>query len=261
MPFTWFLLQIVLPVLLWAAYHYYHDRHLPEPAANLVLCFLLGCGSAAISSWLYAGLGLVGLRFDALELGLGNLPRLLAYSMLAIGPIEELAKLLPFLLVVLRFRAFDEPLDGIVYASFIALGYATVENLHYLQFLTSVEAVARGFAAPLVHMMFASVWGYYVGRAYLRMSSWWSPGLLSVPAAAFLHGGYDFLVLAEPLAALPLSALLMLVIWLWRILLIRGLHNQKGYEAECAICVVIASAEGDARGASRQPPAEPHNAG
>jgi RsiW-degrading membrane proteinase PrsW (M82 family) len=30
--------------------------------------------------------------------------------------------------VALRLPAFDEPLDGIIYASFIALGYAAIEN-------------------------------------------------------------------------------------------------------------------------------------
>ena len=27
---------IVAPVLFWAAYHYYKDRHMPEPIGNLV---------------------------------------------------------------------------------------------------------------------------------------------------------------------------------------------------------------------------------
>jgi RsiW-degrading membrane proteinase PrsW (M82 family) len=50
------------------------------------------------------------------------------------------------LLIVLRFRSFDEPFDGIIYASFIALCYATTENVQYLQYLTPIEAIARGFA-------------------------------------------------------------------------------------------------------------------
>jgi RsiW-degrading membrane proteinase PrsW (M82 family) len=45
---------------------------------------------------------------------------------------------------VQRFRAFDEDLDGIIYASFIAMGYATMENLHNLEYLTKNEAIARG---------------------------------------------------------------------------------------------------------------------
>ena len=62
---------------------------------------------------------------------------LLAYSLLAIGPIEEIAKILPFIFVVLRFPEFDEPIDGIIYASFIGLGYAAVENIYAPENLVS----------------------------------------------------------------------------------------------------------------------------
>ena len=221
--------QILLPVVFWAGYHYYKDRHLPEPIGNLALCFVLGIASSGIGRLLYNGLGLLGLRFDALELSINNLGGLFAYAVLAIGPVEETAKLIPFLLVVLRFRAFDEPLDGIIYASFIALGYATMENLHYLQYLSPGEAIARGFAGPLVHIMFVSIWGYYISRAFLNGERLLPVIIVAVGAAAFLHGVYDFIVMAAPASALPLSALLILLIWGWRMLLIRGIHRDGGH--------------------------------
>ena len=221
--------QILLPALFWAAYHYHKDRHLPEPLANLLLCFGLGIVSSGIGKLLYIGIGYLDLRYDALELAFHNLPGLLAYALLVIGPVEEIAKLIPFLVFVLRFRAFDEPIDGIIYASFIALGYATMENLHYLQFLTSTEAVLRGFAAPLVHIMFASIWGYRIGCAHLRRQRLLPSALVWVAVAAFLHGIYDFIVLAAPLSALPVSALLILMIWAWRMVLIRRMHRRAGH--------------------------------
>ena len=70
-------------------------------------------------------------------------------------------------------RPFDEPLDGIVYASFLALGFSFVENLHYLQFVSTTEAFARGFAAPIVHIVFASVWAYPIALARLENRSVW----------------------------------------------------------------------------------------
>ena len=139
-------LPIILPIVFWSAYHYHKDRHLPEPPLNLLLCFGLGVLAAGLSKAMYIALEPLGLRFDALLLADTSTLGLLTYSLLAIGPIEELAKLIPFIIFVRRFRAFDEPLDGIIYASFIALGYATVENLYYLDFLTPLESVARGFA-------------------------------------------------------------------------------------------------------------------
>ena len=218
------ILPILMPVVFWAIYHYYKDRHQPEPIGNLALCFLLGIGAAFLSKLMYMGAGLVGLRHDALILADTNLPGLLVYAVLIIGGIEETAKFIPFIIVAIRFKAFDEELDGIIYASFIALGYAAVENYLYLEFLTEREAVLRGFAGPLVHIMFSSTWGYLVGRAWLAGRKLLLLSYLALTIAALLHGLYDFVVLAFP-QALPLSALLILAIWMWRMFLIARLHE------------------------------------
>lgn len=219
------LLPIVLPVVFWAIYHYHKDRHLPEPLSNLALCFGLGLLAAAISKGLYISLDPLGLRYDALALAEDSTAGLLAYTMLAIGPIEELAKMLPFLIVVIRFRAFDEPMDGLIYASFIGLGYAAAENVGYLDYLTPVEAAARGFAGPVVHILFASIWAYWISRARLAHASIAGPALAGFVLAALLHGMYDFLVLLQPVVALPIATLLIIAIWIWRLHVMHELHQ------------------------------------
>ncbi len=219
-------LPVLVPVAFWAVYHYHKDRHLPEPPLNLAIAFLLGLVAAALSKAMYIGLEPLGLRFDAVALADSDPEGLFWYAILAIGPIEELSKLLPFVLVVMRFKAFDEPLDGIIYASFIALGYAAAENFHYLTFLTPMESIARGFAGPVVHMMFASIWAHWVTGAWLHRQP--IAGKLSAGfvIAALLHGLYDFLVLLHPVAALPIAAGLILIIWVWRLVLMRRLHRE-----------------------------------
>ena len=219
------LLPVVAPVLFWAAYHYHKDRVLPEPPGNLLLCFVLGLVAAAISKAMYLGLEPLGLRLDAVALAEEDGVALLAYALLAIGPIEEFAKMLPFVAVVIHLRAFDEPLDGIIYASFIALGYAAVENYHYLDFLSRTEAVARGFAGPVIHMLFASIWAHWITGARLagRPIPW--PAALGFLIAAGLHGLYDFMVLRHPLTALPIAAGMIACIWIWRLRLMRRMHE------------------------------------
>lgn len=220
-------LPIIVPVIFWAGYHYYKDRHLPEPVSHLLLALGLGVAASGISRLLYAVIGMIGLRFDAYELAATSLWGLFAYAVLAIGVFEEAAKFVPFMLIVVRFREFDEPIDGIIYASFIALGYAAIENFNYLQYLTPTEAVARGFAGSIVHILFASIWGYFIGRAVLRRKRVLVTALLAVGSAAVIHGVYDFIVIALPVSALPLSAFLVLVVWLWRMLLIRRLQRRQ----------------------------------
>lgn len=224
-------LPIVLPVIFWAGYHYHKDRHLPEPALNLAICFGLGICAAAFAKLIYAGLEPLGLRFDAFGLAAENPLGLLAYALLAIGPIEEFCKLLPFMLVAIHFEAFDEPLDGITYASFVALGYAAAENFYYLEFLTLLESTARGFASPVIHILFASIWAYWITRARLNHESTTRPLLLGFLLAAMLHGLYDFLVLQSPVAALPLAATMIVAIWVWRLLLMRRMQRRAEAEA------------------------------
>ena len=220
------ILPILVPVIFWAVYHYHKDRHLPEPLGHLLLVFVLGMLAAGVSKALYIGLGYLDLRYDAGALADTSPAGLFLYALLAIGPIEELAKLLPFLFVVLRFDEFDEPLDGIIYASFLGLGYAAVENWQYLDYLTPLEAVLRGFASPIVHILFASIWGYWIARAFLNGHSITRAAVIGFTIAALLHGLYDFIVILKPQSALPVAALLILVIWLWRLKLMHDLHEE-----------------------------------
>ena len=223
--YLFLLLPIVLPVVFWSAYHLHIDRHLPEPPLKLLLAFLLGVGSFFLGLLAYRALGLVALRFDAFELARSNLPGLFLYAILVIGVIEEAVKMIPFLLIVVRFREFDEPIDGIVYASFIALGFAAMENFLYVPHLDSTAAYARGFMAPVLHIVFASIWGYHLGRVWLCGRNRFGAVIGWLAFTAFIHGIYNFAVLGLPLIGLPIAATLITGFWIWRLFLIRDLHE------------------------------------
>jgi RsiW-degrading membrane proteinase PrsW (M82 family) len=221
------ILPVVLPAMFWAIYHYRKDHNLPEPLGHLALAFGLGVVAYYLAGLMYQALGFFGLRMDAWALAETNLPGLFLYAVLGIGVIEESAKMLLYVLVIIRFREFNEPIDGIIYASFIALGFALVENLNYLQFLTAKEALGRGFAGPVVHIVFASIWGYYIGRAWLCGKKLLPILLAALAFTAFLHGVYDFIVIALPPPALAITAVLITGLWVWRLSLIRDLHTLR----------------------------------
>ena len=88
----------------------------------------------------------------------------------------------------------------------------------------SLTEQPAGFVGPVVHIVFASVWGYYVGRACLEGRGLLRITLTALAGTAILHGLYDYLVIALPRFALPASAMMVLALWLWRMFLIRDLH-------------------------------------
>jgi RsiW-degrading membrane proteinase PrsW (M82 family) len=120
---------------------------------------------------------------------------------LVIGPAEELFKFLAVRLVMYRHPEFDEPLDGIIYASAAALGFASVENVFYVIDFTHGLGVRwaalglRSFLALPGHVIFAAVWGYALGRKKFDPTY---PVWSRVALASLLHGVYDFVLIFPP---------------------------------------------------------------
>jgi RsiW-degrading membrane proteinase PrsW (M82 family) len=222
------ILLLLAPTLFWAAYHYYKDRHQPEPITNLLLSYGLGIVAGYLGLRAYLALEFVGLRYDAYQLAETDLLGLFFYSILVIGVVEELVKFVPFWLIGMRLHHFDEPIDGIIYASFVALGFATYENFHYLQFLDGPEAVGRAFASPLVHVMFASIWGYACSSAQMQGRPLLPAAVTGLAIAALVHGIYDFVTIGLTLWVHFVPPLIILTVWLWRMHLIRRLQRQAG---------------------------------
>jgi RsiW-degrading membrane proteinase PrsW (M82 family) len=91
--------------------------------------------------------------------------------------VEEFAKGLGvFLIFATARRAFDGPVDGIVYGALVGAGFAFTENIQYfaVSFLeggaadTTVTFFMRGILSPFAHVMFTSVTGFALGLAARR---------------------------------------------------------------------------------------------
>ncbi|WP_405372543.1 MULTISPECIES: PrsW family intramembrane metalloprotease [unclassified Microbacterium] len=94
--------------------------------------------------------------------------------------VEEVAKGAGILLIYFSARrAFDGPVDGVVYGALIGAGFAFTENILYFadSLLTGGAQDAaytfflRGILSPFAHVMFTSVIGYAVGIAARRGAS------------------------------------------------------------------------------------------
>ena len=151
------LLAALLPAILLGIYIWRKDPH-PEPFIWVLRAFLLGIAIcvpvAFLENWVS------GLLFG------GGAPTTLfgstVQAFLVAAVPEESAKLLALWLLLRNNRQFDEHFDGIVYAVFISLVFAAIENVGYV-FMSGEAwmstAVARAFLAVPGHYAFAIMMG------------------------------------------------------------------------------------------------------
>lgn len=198
MPLALPLLASVLLTFGWLWFFVRRDRH-PEPPWLLARTFGWGMVAWAVSA-AFEG------SFD--RLGFPLLVMLLA------AVVEESSKFLAASTAASE-HAFDEPMDGLVYAVTAALGFALLENVTYTLGFGVHAATWHAVLTTLAHALFSAPQGYALGGRHLRGGRWWrSRGLLLSMTLHFAFNGLltegggwtDLLVLAVVVAAMALLA-------------------------------------------------------
>jgi RsiW-degrading membrane proteinase PrsW (M82 family) len=119
------------------------------------------------------------------------------HAFVVAGITEEGFKFLVLYLVAWNNRWFNEKFDGIVYAVFVSLGFAAVENILYVVQSGYQTALIRALTAVPAHALFGVAMGYYVGiaRMYEEIRSNYLRKAILVPV--ILHGIYDFILMVD----------------------------------------------------------------
>ncbi len=212
-----FVAAIIAPAIFWAGYFYYKDRFKPEPLVKFGTSYLMGLAAAFLCLKFFELLSILGGPGDPSALMMSDLSvEYFFYCLAVTGPIEEFFKFLPFILFIVRFREFDEKIDGIIYGAAVALGFASYENILYLSEMEGFVLFGRAFASPLTHTIFASIWGYSVAKAHMEKKKILWPAIRGLFLAAACHGLFNFLTTSSTLRIF--SALLILIIWIWAII-------------------------------------------
>lgn len=158
---------------LWLWFFVRRDRH-PEPAWLLARTFGWGLLAWAVSA-AFEG------SFDRLALPL--------LVMLLSAVVEEGSKFLAASTAISE-HAFDEPMDGLVYAVTAALGFALLENVTYTLGFGPRAATWHALLTTLAHALFSAPQGYALGGRHLGRGRWWrSRGLLLSIALHFVFNG------------------------------------------------------------------------
>src|SRR4051812_19640135 len=114
----------IAPGLAICLYIFHRDAYNREPKQNLLFAFLLGAVMivpAAITEELFMR------SFN------NSITGVAATAFIVVALTEELVKFIILRFYAYRRKSFDEPLDGIVYSVVISMGFATLENIMYVQ--------------------------------------------------------------------------------------------------------------------------------
>lgn len=181
----------LLPSFAWLAFYLQEDLH-PEPRRLIFLTFLAG---AAVTVVVFAAQLAWNAGVELLEFSSRGFA-----SLLGLAAIEELFKFGAAYFVVARSRAFDEPVDAMIYLIVAALGFAAVENIGALDTTADAFRSANGgmSAAPgvaLASRIFETTTLRFIGATLLHALSsaivgfYWAKGILRGRTARFLVAG------------------------------------------------------------------------
>ena len=179
----------ILPVAGLLIFIYFQDKYQKEPIKSLLKAFFGGWLAVVMD------IGLV----TTIEYSIGLFPILpdtVFYdSFLTAAIPEELCKFLIFMIFIWRDKNFDEYFDGIVYATFIGLGFACIENIEYVFMYGFGAGVSRALFAVPGHFLFGVLMGYFLSLAKFTTEKRKKYIFLGLLFAIIAHGLYDWLLM------------------------------------------------------------------
>ncbi|HEY8075005.1 MAG TPA: PrsW family glutamic-type intramembrane protease [Labilithrix sp.] len=212
----------LVPALLVLALVYFSDKN-REPVWLVLVTFALGGGGKGLTTfaegWAAKWTGL------DVQVSVAGNRGALVFLFLFVAPVREFAKVAAQW-PAFRSKHFDEPLDGVVYSSAAALGFACVENALTLREHAGWIWIARTLVALPAHVFFAATWGYALGRAKKLKR----PGAIFPAAfivATLAHGLYAHLVYGRGAGALVGTVPLLLAMAAVAFFAVRDLKGRE----------------------------------
>lgn len=160
-----FLATIIPSIIL--VYIFYTFDKFPEPKKYIIITFVLGIIIAIPAGYLNFYLS------NYLSNNINNFNNYNFLNTLIVGPVtEELFKYSILIFYCLRLSAFDEPMDGLVYGSTAALGFAMIENFNYVYdasyYNTTWQDIAwdRAFLTIPMHGSTGVILGFFLSYYY-----------------------------------------------------------------------------------------------
>ena len=223
MPAELFILAIA-PVAILLAYIWFRDKYEKEPWRMLLSALVLG--AVAVLPIL-----VVESLLSRVEVYFYGEMAVFWRSFVVAGFTEELFKFGFLLLLIWRIRAFNEKFDGIVYAVFISLGFAAVENVLYVMHYGAPVGWSRALTAVPGHFLFGVSMGFFVGLAKFYPGKRAAYVFYAYAYPFVLHGTYDFILMSQHPWGLLVFIPFMVFMWKYGLKKMKQLSDQSVYQS------------------------------
>lgn len=159
----------IIPVPVYVTLVLWIDRYEAEPLWLLATAFCWGAMVAVFIAYVLN----TGVELSVVEITQNARAAHTAGAVISAPIVEESAKaLILFIIFFAKKDEFDGVIDGIVYASMVALGFAMTENIQYYGSavlkgggVLTFTFIIRGLMAPFSHPLFTSMTGIGLGLA------------------------------------------------------------------------------------------------
>ncbi|MEK7554831.1 MAG: PrsW family glutamic-type intramembrane protease [Patescibacteria group bacterium] len=188
----------LIPSVTWLFFYLHEDMKHPKPILAVLLTFLVGCAVTflVLPVEIFANEWFIRIGFPLYTIG----------SFLVLAAIEEVFKFFGAFVSIGQSRWFQEPMDAMIYAITVALGFAAVENIaslfkasdgSFLNIDVIESLILRFVGATLLHSLAGGIAGYYWGKSFFKPAFKWGYIAFGLILVTALHAVFNRLIIDE----------------------------------------------------------------
>lgn len=219
------LIIALAPVAIIAIYIYFRDKYEREPIAQLIKALIAGC-------LVPIPVLIIGPYLELFLIEGSEKWNAFFTAFVIAGFNEELFKFLFLFILFWYNKNLNEKFDGIVYAVFISLGFAAVENVLYVLNYGETVGYSRAILSVPGHALFGVTMGFYFGLARFYPKS---RSILLIKAFVYpvlLHGIFDFILMLGDMRLLVMFIPFVIYLYYDGFRKIKNLSERSIYKAK-----------------------------
>jgi RsiW-degrading membrane proteinase PrsW (M82 family) len=210
------------PIVIIAFYLYYRDKYEKEPFWWLVVALIAGGIITLPVIYIERILAIPGYYMTRYFQAAWDAFVVAAFT-------EELFKFAALMIIFWNNRHFNEKFDGIVYASFVSLGFAAIENLLYVINGGYQVGLTRAFTAVPAHALFGIIMGYRVGLAKFYPEERRKQLTMALLMPMLFHGTYDFILMSGHEYLIFVFVPFLVFLWIYGFKRLKNLSDRSIY--------------------------------